>query len=69
MPELEVMIDSDGWVLCPYCRSKSKTKIRKDTVIKNFPLFCPKCKREVLIDIDQSYIGLSVERDAETQSR
>lgn len=41
----------DEWVLCPVCKSKTRVKARKDTVLLNFPLFCPKCKREVLIDI------------------
>nr|WP_270749247.1 cysteine-rich KTR domain-containing protein [Ruthenibacterium lactatiformans] len=25
--------------------------MRKDTILINFPLFCPKCKREFLINI------------------
>ena len=25
----------------------------KETVIKNFPLFCPKCKKETLINVKQ----------------
>lgn len=40
----------DEWVSCPVCKSKTRVKARKDTVLLNFPLFCPKCKREVLID-------------------
>lgn len=43
----------DEWVLCPVCKSKTRVKARKDTVLLNFPLFCPKCKREVLIDTTQ----------------
>lgn len=27
------------WILCPVCKSKTRLKIRKDTVLKNFPLF------------------------------
>lgn len=69
MGEWKVTIDANGWVLCPFCLSKSKTKVQENTLLKNFPLFCPKCKREVLIDIEQNYIGLSSERDAQTQSR
>lgn len=36
------------WILCPVCKSKTRLKIRKDTVLKNFPLFCPKCKQTYL---------------------
>ena len=38
------------WVICPICNNKSRIKIRKDTQLKNFPLYCPKCKKESLID-------------------
>ena len=32
------------WILCPFCGSKTLLKIRYDTVLENFPLYCPKCK-------------------------
>ena len=37
------------WILCPVCGSKTRNKIRKDTVLKNYPLYCPKCRQERLI--------------------
>lgn len=33
------------WVYCPICKNKTRTKIRKDTELINFPLFCPKCNQ------------------------
>lgn len=39
------------WILCPVCKNKTRTKIREDTVLENFPLFCPKCKQESLIEV------------------
>ncbi|WP_455583643.1 cysteine-rich KTR domain-containing protein [Fusobacterium mortiferum] len=30
------------WILCPVCGSKTRNKIRKDTVLENYPLYCPK---------------------------
>lgn len=42
MPEIQ-------WVLCPVCRNKTRLKIRGDTILINFPLYCPKCKQETLI--------------------
>lgn len=39
-----------NWVLCPICRGKTRLKIREDTVLKNYPLYCPKCKQETIID-------------------
>lgn len=43
------MIESD-WIICPICGRKTHNKIRKDTVLKNYPLYCPKCKQETLIN-------------------
>ena len=39
------------WVLCPVCKSKTRIKLRPDTVLENFPLFCPKCRQETLISV------------------
>lgn len=39
------------WILCPFCGSKTRLKIRYDTVLENFPLYCPKCKHETLITV------------------
>ncbi len=38
-----------NWLLCPICGNKTRDKIREDTVLKNYPLYCPKCKQETLI--------------------
>ena len=38
------------WVICPICKNKTRLKLRQDTILKNYPLFCPKCKQESLID-------------------
>ncbi|MBS6995990.1 MAG: cysteine-rich KTR domain-containing protein [Azospirillum sp.] len=37
------------WILCPVCGSKTRNKIRKDTVLENYPLYCPKCRQESVI--------------------
>jgi len=29
--------------------NKTRLQLRADTELKNFPLYCPKCKREILI--------------------
>ena len=39
------------WVRCPICGGKTRVKVCKDTYLLNFPLFCPKCKHETLIDV------------------
>lgn len=57
------------WIYCPICGSKTRNKIRIDTVLINFPLFCPKCKNETLINIQQMNMVVIKEPDAKTQSR
>ena len=47
------MMESD-WILCPLCGSKTRDKIRADTEMKNFPVFCPKCKEETLAACSES---------------
>lgn len=39
------------WILCPLCGNKTRNKIREDTVLKNYPLYCPKCRQETLIEL------------------
>ena len=56
------------WLLCPNCHGKTRVWIREDTILQNFLLFCPKCKREELIDLRQFHITLRNKPDAETQS-
>ena len=57
------------WILCPVCGNKTRLKICDDTELKNFPLFCPKCKQETLINVKQLNITVIKEPDAQTQSR
>lgn len=38
------------WVRCPICSNKTCDRIREDTVLINYPLYCPKCKQETLIE-------------------
>ena len=47
------------WLLCPICGNKTRMKVRDDTELKNFPLYCPKCRQESLIDLKQLQITIS----------
>ncbi|MDC7291570.1 cysteine-rich KTR domain-containing protein [Blautia schinkii] len=57
------------WLLCPVCNNKTRTMVREETVLVNFPLFCPKCKQETLINVKQLNMSVIKEPDAKTQSR
>ena len=39
------------WVRCPICNGKTRVKVNEDTVLLNFPLYCPKCKQEISINV------------------
>ncbi|WP_244862492.1 cysteine-rich KTR domain-containing protein [Paenibacillus sp. J22TS3] len=43
--------------------------MRDDTILENFPWFCPKCKQETLVNVQQLNVSVIKEPDAKTQSR
>ena len=59
----------EKWLLCPVCGNKTRLKLREDTVLEKFPLFCPKCKQETLINVRQMNMSVIREPDAKTRSR
>ena len=60
-------MEKEEWVYCPMCGSKTRTKVRRDTELINFPLFCPKCKHESLVNVRQLHIYVIREPDAVLQ--
>lgn len=57
-------MESVEWIRCPICGNKTNNKVRIDTVLLNFPLYCRKCKRETLIAVQQQKITAIKEPDA-----
>lgn len=57
------------WLLCPVCGNKTRNKIREDTIIEKYPLYCPKCKQETLINVKSLDVIVIKEPDKKTQSR
>ncbi len=57
-------MDKVNWVLCPAYNCKIRIKIRNDTVLENYPLYCPKCRQETLINIKQLHTTVIKEPDA-----
>lgn len=55
------------WILCPVCGNKTRDRIRGDTVLINFPLYCPKCKKETLINAKELHI--TVIKEFQTKRR
>ena len=63
------MSKDEKWLLSPVCGNKTRLRVFQDTIIEKFPLYCPKCKQEVLINVRQLKISVIKEPDAQTQSR
>jgi len=40
-------------VLYPISNNKNRIKMRPDTVLERFPLYCPKCKQETIINVKE----------------
>lgn len=57
------------WVRCPVCGNKTRLQIREDTELKNFPLYCPKCKQESLIEAKDLQVTVIKEPDAEPMKK
>ena len=58
-------MENQEWVLCPVCKNKTRIRIREDIMLSRFPLFCPKCRQETLINVEQLKISIIKEPDAE----
>lgn len=51
-------MEDTEWIKCPVCANKTRIKVRSDTELKNFPLYCPKCRQETLINVKQLNISV-----------
>ena len=57
-------MENQEWIFCPVCGNKTRDRLREDTVLKNYPLYCPKCKQETLIEASNLKITVIREPDA-----
>lgn len=60
-------MDKADWLLCPVCSNKTRIKLRQDTTLLNFPLFCPKCKQEILVNVRQ--LNTSIIKESKQRRR
>ena len=57
--KVDESLNNSHWIICPICSGKTRTKVYEDTVLYKFPLFCPKCKREIRVDVLQLKMTVS----------
>ena len=62
------MNEKTKWIHCPVCGNKTRDRIREDTILKNYPLYCPKCKQETLIDVNDLQVTIIKGLEMRTQS-
>ena len=55
--------NSAYWLCCPICGKKTKSRIYKDTVLLKYPLYCTKCRREIIINVVKLKTVISDEPD------
>lgn len=51
----------------PDVRGETRLRLLQRTVLRDFPLFCPKCRQERLINAQNFQIELIDQPDAKTQ--
>lgn len=64
------MVESEErWVLCPICGAKTRLRLLQRTVLRECPLFCPKCRQESIINAQNFQIEqVQIDQpDAKTQ--
>lgn len=52
------------WLLCPLCNHKTRIQVIPQTKIRNLPVWCPKCGKESIIDMEQLNITNVIVPDA-----
>ncbi len=61
-------MEKSKWIFCPVCGNKTRLQMRTDTELKNFPLYCPKCRQESLIDAKNLHVTVIKGLEAKMQS-
>lgn len=56
------------WIYCPVCGNKTRNRIREDIILKNYPLYCPKCKQQTLIEAKDLQVTIIKESDADSMN-
>ena len=57
----------EKWLLCPICGAKTRLRLLQRTVLRDFPLFCSKCRQERIINAQNYQIEIIDQPDAKKQ--
>lgn len=50
------------WLLCPVCGAKTRVQLLQETELRAFPLFCPKCRQERVVNAKNFIIEIEPAR-------
>ena len=56
--------EKESWLICPSCYGKTRTRVRINTVLANFSLYCPRCKQETVVNVENMNITIVKEPNA-----
>lgn len=59
MNENKIKSETSRWIHRPSCGVKTRLKVYSNTVLFNYPLYCPKCKTEKIINVMQLKMAVS----------
>lgn len=59
----EKMTEERQWVFCPCCGAKTRLQLVRQTELHLFPLFCPKCRKETMINARQFRVSVAGTRE------
>ncbi|MFR1050281.1 MAG: cysteine-rich KTR domain-containing protein [Lachnospirales bacterium] len=48
------IVTVDGKIICPICGRPTKQRVRPETRARNLPIWCGNCRKESLVNIDES---------------
>ena len=65
--ELNKVMEETRWIKCSECGEKTRVKIKKTTIMKDFLLFCHHCKKEFTIDVE-SFVVKVIKNDKQSQN-
>lgn len=46
----------EDWIRCPVCGGKTRLRVTENTIIRQLPLFCPKCHSSRVVNIKNMQI-------------
>jgi len=56
--------ENECWLFCPNCGSKTRIRVRSNTVLVNFALYCQRCRHETIINVENMNMSIVKEPDA-----